>query len=424
MSRYSSNHDRKQPGRPPLLYLVYFISFFCGMTQCFESVFLPEFREYFHLSYQQQMYMVFAKNLPFLLAFAVGLMVQRVGYKNCLTIAMLFYAAGTLLLVPGLRAGDYAVVLAGFVVIGSGFSIHMVAGNPLLGALGPANGTSSRLNLGNALGAVAQIVSPAALAFIVPTSAILAQEKLPYIETLFVVLGVALVGLAGITMFFKDATGYRKRADEKGIAAPQTNDTVWRYPRVIFGFVTIFLVLGVEAALFSFFRNYLEDPDIVRMTSHQSQLLFTIYFALFAAGRLLASWIQKRINPKTHLQYHLFAALACLAVIILAKGTVAVVALLAIGFFASIFFPTLYALAMANLGDLTGQASGLLTLGFLGCAVLPVLQGRLADSFGLQRSFSLGLFVYAFAISYTFWGLRSKDANGKPSVEAIATSPL
>ncbi len=94
--------------------------------------------------------------------------VLQVGYKNCLTIAMSLYAAGTLLLVPGLRAGRYSVVLLAFLIIGSGFTVQMVAGSPLISALGKRDGSSSSLNFGNALGAIAQIIAPATLTIISP----------------------------------------------------------------------------------------------------------------------------------------------------------------------------------------------------------------------------------------------------------------
>lgn len=122
---------------PAMLYLVYFIYFFCGLTQCFEGVFLPEFKEFFHLTYQQQMYTVFAKNIPFLAAVLLGSYLVRIGYKTCLAMAMTLYALGTFLLIAGLQAAHYEIVLLAFFLIGTGFTSQMVAGNPLLSLLGP-----------------------------------------------------------------------------------------------------------------------------------------------------------------------------------------------------------------------------------------------------------------------------------------------
>ena len=385
-----------------LLYLVYFTYFFCGLTQCFESVFLPEIKEYFHLNYQHQMYVMFAKNIAFLFAVFVGARVQRVGYKTCLTIAMLLYAAGTLSLVPGLRTGQYSLVLVAFVVIGSGFTIHMVAGSPLLSALGPPQDSSSRLNFGNALGAIAQIIAPATLTIIIPATVISAQAKLPYMEGIFITFGLGLVGLAAATLIVKNVDIRENLRESASVTSTIPGTSIWSNSTILLGFVAIFLVLGTEAGLFGFFRNYLEDPAIAGLSAHQSERLFTVYFAVFALGRLLAAWIQKHLKPAVHIAFHFFAAIACLFIAMFAKGTLAIIAVVAIGFFVSIFFPTLYAMAIENMGDLTGQASGLLTLGFLGCAIIPVLQGKLADAIGLQLSYGTGLFSYLFALFYVF----------------------
>lgn len=396
-----------------LLYLVYFTYFFCGMTQCFESVFLPEIKEYFHLNYQQQMYVMFAKNIAFLLAVMVGSRVQRIGYKTCLTIAMLLYAGGTLFLVPGLRMGQYSLVLLAFVVIGSGFTIHMVAGSPLLSALGAPQDSSSRLNFGNALGAIAQIIAPATLTIIIPLTVVSVQAKLPYMEGIFITFGLGLVVLTAATLVVRNVDIRENLRESASLTSTIPGTSIWNNSKVLLGFVAIFLVLGTEAGLFGFFRNYLEDPAIAGLSAHQSERLFTVYFAVFALGRLLAAWIQKHLKPTAHIAVHLLAAIACLLIAMFAKGTLAVVAVVAIGFFVSIFFPTLYAMAIENMGDLTGPASGLLTLGFLGCAIIPVLQGKLADSIGLQLSYGIGLFGYLFALFYVFraWRLQKRNVQ-------------
>jgi len=390
-----------------LLYTIYFIYFFCGMTHCFENVFLPEFKVHFVLNYQQQMYTMFARNIPFLFAVVIGLFVRRIGYKNCLTIAMLLYTAGTLLVPLGLRTRRYEVVLLGFLLIGVGFNFQLVAGNPLLCALGPAKNSSSRLNLGNALGAVAQIIAPGTLAIIVPVKVISVQGKLPYIEGVFIVLGVVLFLTAIGTLLAKSvdiSESFKSPCSMSG--AGFEGRSIWARPRVVLGFVTIFLILGVEATYFGFYRNYLEDPTIAGLSSHQSQLMYMVYLAVFAFGRLVASWVQKKVHPTTHLAFNVFAAMVSIGFVMFAKGTAAVVAVTALGFFISILFPTFYSVAIAGLGDLTGQASGLLTMGFVGSALIPVLQGKLADSVGLQYAYGAGLAAYLFAAFYALKGWR------------------
>lgn len=382
------------PAGQHLLFFVYFIYFFCGMTQSFESVILPELKEYFHLGYQQQMYVVFAKNIPFLLCPVLAMVIQRTGHVRSLSAAMVLYAIGTLLLVVGLQISLYAIVLLGFGLIGTGFTIQMVVGNPMISALGPQDSASSRLNLGNALGAVAQILAPASLTIIIPAAAVTIQSKLPYITALLIVLGILLGMIAAAAWSMRGSFANDSDLSPGEQRSRIVGRGVWKDPAVLTAAIMIFLILGAEASLFSFFRNFLEDPRIAGFSSHASQRLFTVYFGLFAAGRLSAAWLQQRVSPVLHLVMNLIAALISIGVLLVATGSAAVLALLALGFFVSIFFPTLFALTLRDAGQEKTQASGMLTVGFLGAALIPVLQGRVADFAGLQHSYLLEAGIY------------------------------
>jgi FHS family L-fucose permease-like MFS transporter len=394
------------------LVTVYFIYFFCGLAMCFEGSFNPEFKDYFHLSYAQQQYTTFAKNLPFALAVLIGLLIPRLGYKHCLSVAMLLFAAGTLLLIPGLQSGNYGLILAAFFILGLGFNFELVAGNPLLAGLGDPAGGSSRLNLGNALGAIAQIIAPLFLTVIIPAGATTLAGKLPYMQGLFAVVGLILIGICILTVMVPSAEispGMEPQAARTANGAALGR--AWTHPRVFLGFITIFLVLGAEAGLFGLFRNYVEDPSVAGLSARASQALFTVYFGAFALGRLAAAWTQKRIKPAHTLVFHLVAALLLVGLVAVAKGPLAIFAIILLGFFVSIFFPTLYSLAIAGLGGQTSTVSGFLTMGFLGCAVIPVLQGKLADTIGLQHSFLLCVLPYSVALFYALRGGHWQSAE-------------
>ena len=116
-------------------------------------------------------------------------------------------------------------------------------------------------------------------------------------------------------------------------------------------------------------------------------------------------------KPATSLAFNAVAALLLTGLVTLARGSLAILAVILLGFFVSIFFPTLYSLAIEGLGEQTGKASGLLTMGFLGCALLPVLQGKLADTIGLQRSFWILVLPYLFALFYALKGHRLTKCN-------------
>ena len=386
-----------------LLYSVYFVYFFCGMAMCFEGAFMPEFKEHFQLSYQQQMYTMFAKNIPFVIfSILIGWLSKKIGFKNCLTIAMFLFAAGTALLIPGLNSGNYALILLAFFIIGTGFNFELVAGNPLLSGLGDASGSSSRLNLGNALGAIAQIIAPLIILLILPATVVTVADKIPYMNGLFLAIAGILVVTGVLTMVLKD--GNISFEDSK-LTQKEKSESIWKNQKLLLGFIAIFIALGAESGIFGLYRNYLEDPAIAALSSHQSYILYTIYFATFAVGRLVGAYVQKRFNPALTLVYGVIIAMILLLVMMTSTGIVAVIAITMLGFFISIFFPTLYAISIEGLGKNTAMASGLLTMGFLGAALLPVLQGKMADWLGLKYSFIVSIATYGYVL---FFALKSK----------------
>jgi FHS family L-fucose permease-like MFS transporter len=399
----------KNPAIDRLLYSVYFIYFFCGMAMCFEGAFMPEFKEHFQLSYQQQMYTLFAKNIPFVIfSILIGLLSKKIGFKNCLTIAMFLFAAGTALLIPGLQSGNYTLVLIAFFIIGTGFNFELVAGNPLLSGLGDPSGSSSRLNLGNALGAIAQIISPLIILLILPATVVKVADKIPYMNGLFLTIAVILVVTGFLPLIMKGG-GINFEEPIKDLSVQHVSkESVWTNKKLIMGFFAIFIALGAESGIFGLYRNYLEDPSIAAISSHHSYILYTIYFATFAIGRLVGAYVQRKTKPALTLVFCVIVAMILLLFMMITKGTLAVIAITLLGFFISIFFPTLYAISIEGLGKNTAMASGLLTMGFLGAALLPVIQGKMADAIGLQWSFSITIISYLYVLYFAWWSMKWK----------------
>ena len=394
-----------------LLYSVYFIYFFCGMAMCFEGAFMPEFKEHFQLSYQQQMYTMFAKNIPFVVfSILIGWLSKIIGFKNCLTIALFLFAAGTVLLIPGLNSGNYALVLVAFFIIGTGFNFELVAGNPMLSGLGDPSGSSSRLNLGNALGAIAQIIAPLIILLVVPSGVVTVPEKIPYINGLFLAITVILIVTGILTVVLKNINFNFERSNSAQKDESVSSGAIWKNRKLLSGFIAIFIALGAESGIFGLYRNFLEDPEIAALNANQSYLFYTIYFASYAVGRLVGAFIQKRVSPSVTLVYAVIIAIILLLIMMASTGIVAVVAITLLGFFISIFFPTLYAISIEGMGKNTAMASGLLTMGFLGAALLPVLQGKMADWLGLRYSFVVSMATYGYVL---FFALHNVRRSGK-----------
>ena len=132
---------------------------------------------------------------------------------------------------------------------------------------------------------------------------------------------------------------------------------------------------------------------------------------MFALGRLAGAFIQKKIRPAVTLVFCLITAMVLLLIMMTTTGTIAVISITLLGFFISIYFPTLYAISIEGMGKNTAVASGLLTMGFLGAALLPVLQGKIADWIGLKYSFIISLTTYFYVLYFSLQSLKRRHVK-------------
>jgi MFS transporter, FHS family, L-fucose permease len=178
--------------------------------------------------------------------------------------------------------------------------------------------------------------------------------------------------------------------------------SVWQERQLILGAIAIFLYVGAEVSIGSFMVNFLSEPAITGLPNHETAGYLSIYWGGAMIGRFLGAAVMERIKPNKVLTFHALAAVLLMAVVILSSGKVAMIAILSVGLCNSIMFPTIFSLGIKNLGTLTEQGSGILCAAIVGGAIVPVIQGLLADAFGIQRAFTLACLCYLY-IAYYGW---------------------
>jgi FHS family L-fucose permease-like MFS transporter len=178
--------------------------------------------------------------------------------------------------------------------------------------------------------------------------------------------------------------------------------------------VGIFVYCGAEIAIGGFLVSYLTQPNIGHMTAKNAATYVSIYWGGSMLGRFAGSALLRRIMTGTLVGAHALVAFILVSCSVLSTGSLAVWTILLVGLFNSIMFPSLFTLGIAELGDLTGKASGILMAAAVGAAVIPVVQGAMADNIGVHHSFIVPALCYAYVALY---GLEWC----KPSVSKIAT---
>jgi MFS transporter, FHS family, L-fucose permease len=223
----------------------------------------------------------------------------------------------------------------------------------------------------------------------------------------YIGLAIVLLLLAGGVWLFKlptltETTGGAEQAQH-------TFTEALSHPHVKFGVLAIFFYVGAEVSLGSFMINYLSLPEIGHMSQNQASHYVGFYWGGAMVGRIIGAALLVNVSPRKLLA--LFATIAGLLVLttMLGSGAVSVYSIIAIGLFNSIMFPTIFALGIEHLGPLTGKASSLLVMAIVGGALIPVLQGVLADHIGLQHAFFLPLICYAYIVFYGVSGSKVRN---------------
>jgi len=177
--------------------------------------------------------------------------------------------------------------------------------------------------------------------------------------------------------------------------------------------------VGGEVAIGSFLINYISDPRIGDIPAVQATRYVALYWGGAMVGRFIGSLLLWRFDPRRLLCLFALAVVVLLATTISSTGRVAMWSIIAIGLFNSIMFPTIFTLGIEGLGRLTSKASSLLVMAIVGGALIPYLQGVLADHIGLHQAFVVPVLCYVYIAWYALRGSRPVE----PSVRAVAAVP-
>jgi FHS family L-fucose permease-like MFS transporter len=226
-----------------------------------------------------------------------------------------------------------------------------------------------------------------------------AHVKAPYVViaiTLFV-LGMLIAGYKLPAMRAEHKSPLKKGASVS---------SVWKHRHLVLGAIGIFVAVGAEVAIGSFLVNYFTQPDIGGLTPKTAAGFVSLYWAGAMIGRFAGSAVMQRVPASTVLGIAAVVVLTLITTAILASGTFSMRSMLLIGFFNSIMFPTVFTLGIAELGPMTSKGSGILMAAAVGGAIIPVLQGGIADEIGVHHSFILPALCYLYIAFYGFYGSK------------------
>ena len=411
-------HASIQTASPPrggnnlALSVVGALFFMLGFITCLNDILIPHLKAIFNLNYTQAMLVQFC----FFTAYAVmsvpmSKLVEKMGYKAGIIGGFLIAALGCVLFYPAAASASYPIFLGALFILASGIVLLQVAGNPYVTLLAPKGKESVMLTLIQAFNSLATTVAPpigAALIFVDATAS--QAERISSVQ-------MPYLGLAGFMILLSVLIGLIKLPDARQIAAEQTESShdgktsVWQYKHMVLGTIGIFCYVGAEVAIGSLMVNVLEHT--AGLSHDKAAGYLSIYWGGAMVGRFIGAGLMNKIAPNKYLAFNASMAVGLLLLAIAAGGgAVTQWALLLIGFFNSIMFPTIFSLGTKGLGKFTGAASGIISTAIVGGALVPVLQGFVIDHVGLMISYVIPAVCYVYIV---FFATRGYKADEKPA---------
>lgn len=413
--------------RRPLV-IVTTLFFMWGFLTCLNDILVPHLKSIFDLSYARVMLIQFAFfSAYFLFSIPWSKVVNRIGYQKTMVAGLLCMAVGAFLFVPAASSASFALFLGALMVLAAGITGLQVAANPYVVVLGKPETAPSRLDLTQAFNSLGTTTAPKLGGLLILAAAPLAIEEMKALSPAalhlyrvqeagtvkmpYTVIGVVLLLLATLIATSKLPTiehaEYRPRA--KG------GDSVWKHPNLVFGALAIFAYVGAEVSIGSFLVNYFSQSDIAGLTAKSAAGYVSFYWAGAMAGRFLGAGLLRKFKAGHLLGTFAICTASLVTLSMLTHGHFAMWSILAVGFFNSIMFPTIFSLGVAELGPLTGNGSGLLNMAIVGGAIVPLIQGVIADHIGIHHAFFIPVICYAYILYYALSG-------SKPNSERYATA--
>ena len=456
------------------LYTLISVFFFWGFVAASNDILIPVFKKAFDLSQSQSQFVSIAFYISYtvgsLIYMGISLLmkqdlVNKIGYKNGLALGLVISALGTLLFYPAANTSSYPLMLAGLFTVGLGFSLQQTVANPLAIALGPIKTGSQRLTMAGGINNFGTTIGPLIVSFAIFGSAAsgstdisIESVKIPYL-----ILGAAFLILA-LLLKFSSLPEHPETIEESNDEKKSSKKSALNYPQLVLGMIAIFLYVGVEVSTASNLPAYME-----------TKLGFAIadiapYISLYWASLMIGRWtgaveaFTNNMNTQKILRFlapylafgvflfvnaiakhdlapfyvygliilvliaadiaskgdpaRMLLVFSCLGILALftgmfTSGMISVYAFTSVGLFCSTLWPCIFTLAVCGLGKHTSQGSSFLIMMIMGGGIISWLQGTVSESIGIQSSYIVGVFCFAYL---AFYGWKVKKILIKQGV--------
>lgn len=400
-----------------LSFFVFSLFFIFGSITSINDVLIPKLKHLFSLSYAEAMLVQSSFFLAyFIVSIPAGLLIARIGYMRAATVGLLTMAAGSLLFIPATQVGMFVAFLGALFVLASGVTIVQVVANPLILLLGCSSTAHSRVTFAHAFNSLGTTVAPYLGAILilgtlndVDPSVLPASALTAFLAQEAKVISNTYAGIA-LALFVVAVMVWQQRKQLPANTRPERSNplaalSLLKRPRFSLGAACLFFYVGAEVAIGSVLTNFLMQTSTFGFDPETAGKHVAFYWGGAMVGRFIGAALLRKFAPGKLLSCAASTVIVLITVAASAQGPLAGWAILAIGLFNSVMFPTLFALASEGLGKRAAEGSGLICCAIVGGAIVPPLTGLAADLSTLSFALVVPAACYG-AIAFYGWFAR------------------
>lgn len=371
--------------------LITSLFFFWGFIHNLDPILIAHLRSAFSLTHLQASLVDSAVFVAYLfMGIPAGIIMKKYGYKVGILVGLILFAVGCFLFVPAANTMSYAFFLSALFIVACGITILETAANPYMTVLGDPNTATQRLNFAQSFNGLAAFVAP-----IVGGALILSEEpltaeqvaalsdadRLAYIQAEtamvkgpYVVLGLIILAVA-LLFFFIKLPEFRDKEEGSGGFLK-----AFRHKNVAWAVVAQFFYVGAQVCILSFLIVF--AVEVSGIEAKDAKVYAGVAGLLFMLGRFVGTYLMRSIAPSRLLFIFALIATALTFVCIFGSGKTTLYAMVAVAFFMSIMFPTIFAIGVEGIGADTKSASSLIIMSIVGGAIIPPVFGYISDFTG------------------------------------------
>lgn len=424
-STVKANTDTKKSYLFPFI-LVTSLFFLWALIHNMSPILIPHLKKACQLSDMQSAFIdsaVFAAY--FLMALPAGAVMKKFGYKAGIILGLALYALGAFLFIPAASTREYSFFLGALFIIATGLTFLETAANPYVSVLGSPETATTRLNLAQSFNGVGAMIAPILGAKFILSGTELSKEQIgamspdalqqylvgeaSTVKMPYLVIGIVVLLIAVLFVVTKmpevteqEDTSIDATAGEKG--------NIFRHRHLIAAVVAMFFYIGGQVGVNAFFIRFAKYTAGIG-EKDAAVLLGSVAGLGFMVGRFFGTFLMRTFKPQTLLTLYGAINVGLILIAMTTKGQIAVWTVLAVPFFMSIMFPTIFSLGIKGLGGDTKFGSSLIIMSIVGGAIFPPLMGLISDNSNIQMAYILPLICFAVVVWFGTKGYKLDKAH-------------